>query len=62
MGSGALPAFVRDGFSSAMSESLLLPAAVLLAGLVAVACFERPAHLAPTAEPVEDGVPAGTGR
>ncbi|HET6636530.1 MAG TPA: DHA2 family efflux MFS transporter permease subunit [Streptomyces sp.] len=63
MGGGALPAFLRDGFSSAMSESLLLPAAVLVIGLVAVLFFERPGHLTPAAKPAaEDGVPAGAGR
>ena len=42
--SGAsMPAQVADGFASAMSESMLLPAAVLVVGVVAVLFFERPA-------------------
>ncbi|MBN9610130.1 MAG: MFS transporter [Actinobacteria bacterium 69-20] len=40
--SGALPAFVQPGFARAMGESLLLPAAILLIGLVAVLFFARP--------------------
>ncbi|BDV29454.1 MFS transporter [Microbacterium terricola] len=44
-GTGALPDFVVDGFSSAMAQSMLLPASVLLLGVVAVAFMERPAHL-----------------
>jgi len=42
----ALPPFVLDGFSTAMGQSLLMPAAVLLVGLVAVVFMERPKHLA----------------
>ncbi len=61
MGGGALPDFLRDGFNSAMAESLLLPAAVLVLGLAAVLCFERPGHLRSAAKPAEDGVPAATG-
>lgn len=38
----AMPEFVRDGFSSAMSQSVLLPAVVLLVGFVASLCFSRP--------------------
>jgi hypothetical protein len=30
-----------------MAQALLLPAAVLAAGLVAALCFARPRHLAP---------------
>ncbi|MGX6508838.1 MFS transporter [Rhodococcus sp. SJ-2] len=39
---GEIPEFVRDGFSSAMAESTLLPAAVLAVGFVASLCFARP--------------------
>ena len=42
-GSG-LPSAVYDPFSKAMSQAMLLPAAVLLIGLVAVMFFTRPAH------------------
>ncbi|TWF79128.1 EmrB/QacA subfamily drug resistance transporter [Pseudonocardia hierapolitana] len=40
-----LPAAQHGAFAAAMAQSLLLPAGVLLAGLVAVLCFARPAHL-----------------
>jgi EmrB/QacA subfamily drug resistance transporter len=56
--SGKLPAALLDGFSAAMAESMLLPAAVIVLGLIAALCFARPAHLraaapeAPTGEPV----------
>src|SRR5690606_26094354 len=36
-GSGQLPAAAIDGFSAAMAESMILPAAVMLVGLIAVA-------------------------
>ena len=43
-GSGAtMPAPIASGFADAMSESMMLPAAVLLIGVVAVLFFERPA-------------------
>ena len=41
---GGLPEVLREPFARAMGESLLLPAAVLLIGLVAVLFFERPTH------------------
>ncbi|MFD1825627.1 MULTISPECIES: DHA2 family efflux MFS transporter permease subunit [Mumia] len=41
----SLPDAAREGFSAAMSQSLLLPAAVLVLGLVAVLLYERPRHL-----------------
>jgi MFS family permease len=44
-GGGRLPEALRDGFSTAMAQSLLLPAAVLVVGWVAVLCFARPRHL-----------------
>jgi EmrB/QacA subfamily drug resistance transporter len=40
-----LPPAQHGAFAAAMSQSLLLPAGVLLAGLVAVLCFARPLHL-----------------
>jgi hypothetical protein len=36
-----------------MAQALLLPAAVLAAGLVAALCFARPRHLAPRKPDVE---------
>ena len=48
-GGGPLPVPLRAGFSTAMGQSLLLPAAVLVVGWVAVLCFARPRHqMAPT--------------
>ncbi|KHL14569.1 UNVERIFIED_CONTAM: multidrug MFS transporter [Mumia flava] len=44
---GSLPAQAVEGFSSAMGQSLLLPAAVLVIGLVAVLCYARPTQLRP---------------
>ena len=41
-GQGALPAFVVDGFSTAMAQSVLLPACVLLIGVAAVLFLRRP--------------------
>ncbi|MCU1570353.1 MAG: family efflux transporter permease subunit [Naasia sp.] len=56
IGGGTLPAVLQDGFSSAMGQSLLLPAAVALVGAVVVAFFAKPqashgwsAPVAPTA-------------
>jgi EmrB/QacA subfamily drug resistance transporter len=40
-----LPAIVRDPFSQAMADAMLLPAAVLVLGLVSVLFFELPRHL-----------------
>jgi hypothetical protein len=56
---GKLPPALHAGFSSAMAESMLLPAAVIVLGLVAALCFARPTNLraaapeAPTGEPVD---------
>lgn len=42
---GALPGAVQAGFATAMGNSLLLPAGVLVIGLIAVLCFARPTGL-----------------
>ena len=42
---GPLPEALRDPFATAMAQSMLLPAAVLVIGFVAVACFATPRHL-----------------
>lgn len=42
-----LPNVIADQFSTAMAESVLLPAVVLLIGLIAALAFERPDHVAP---------------
>ncbi|MFT4051056.1 MAG: DHA2 family efflux MFS transporter permease subunit [Microbacterium sp.] len=44
---GQLPDAVVGGFSDAMAQATLLPASVLLLGVVAVLFLQRPAHLAP---------------
>jgi EmrB/QacA subfamily drug resistance transporter len=41
---GPLPPALHAGYSAAMAESMLLPAAVLVIGLVAVLCFAAPSH------------------
>lgn len=41
--SGRVPEMLRDGFTSAMAQSLVLPAIVLLIGMVAVSFYARPA-------------------
>lgn len=55
----AMPEFVRDGFSTAMAQSVLLPSAILLVGFVASLCFSRTEI---RAFPSEDAVPAGDER
>lgn len=40
-----MPEALRDPFATAMAQSMLLPAAVLVIGVVAVACFATPRHL-----------------
>jgi EmrB/QacA subfamily drug resistance transporter len=42
-----LPPQLADGFASAMSQAILLPAAVLLVGIVAVLCYQAPSHHRP---------------
>ncbi|MBV9921197.1 MAG: DHA2 family efflux MFS transporter permease subunit [Pseudonocardia sp.] len=49
----ALPPALHAGYSAAMGQALLLPAAVLLAGLVAALCFATPRHLAARRPDVE---------
>ncbi len=53
----ALPPALRAGFGAAMAQALLLPAAVLVFGLVAALCFATPRHLVarrPDAQPVRN--------
>ncbi|WP_072806876.1 DHA2 family efflux MFS transporter permease subunit [Rhodococcoides yunnanense] len=40
--SGRVPEMLRDGFTTAMAQSLILPAIVLLVGMVAVSFYARP--------------------
>ncbi|MBM7368316.1 DHA2 family efflux MFS transporter permease subunit [Gordonia hydrophobica] len=42
VGTGTLPSFLVDPFSTAMAQSLLLPAAVMLVGVIAVMFMVRP--------------------
>jgi EmrB/QacA subfamily drug resistance transporter len=55
-GAGSLPAAVAEKFSDAMAQTMLLPPAALLVGLVAVLFFERPRHAgyAPTTTPAAE--------
>ncbi|MET0189752.1 MAG: MFS transporter, partial [Pseudonocardia sediminis] len=48
---GALPPVARDAFAAAMAQALLLPAAVLVVGFVAVVFFATPRHLLARREP-----------
>jgi EmrB/QacA subfamily drug resistance transporter len=40
-GGGPVPAFVKDAFSTALSQAILLPAGILLIGVIAAALFIR---------------------
>ncbi|MFI6673518.1 DHA2 family efflux MFS transporter permease subunit [Kribbella sp. NPDC050470] len=42
---GTLPELMHQGFSDSMAQSLILPAVVLLVGLVAALMFVKPTHL-----------------
>ena len=46
MGGGQMPPFVAEPFSRALAESMYLPAAVILVGLLAALFFELPHHMA----------------
>jgi EmrB/QacA subfamily drug resistance transporter len=61
-GTGPLPAFLDDPFATAMAQSMLLPAAVLVIGWVAALCFATPRHLErqpEAAEPAREEAHAG---
>ncbi|WP_269457433.1 MFS transporter [Microbacterium pygmaeum] len=49
-GGGTLPPFVVDGFSQAMAQSILLPAGVMIIGVIAVLFLRRPVTTAATAD------------
>jgi EmrB/QacA subfamily drug resistance transporter len=51
--SGVLPAPLHDGFSTAMAQSMLLPAAVALMGAVIVLFFAKPKQTVTWAQPGE---------
>ncbi len=51
-GGGHLPAQVFAPFSQAMSESMLLPACVLVLGFLAAISFARPSHQVRSGQPV----------
>ena len=56
-GGGNLPAQVFEPFSTAMSQSMLLPAGVLVIGFLAAISFQRPRHLMrPVGEPEPEPV------
>jgi hypothetical protein len=54
-GVAQLPPALHDAFSTAMAQSLLLPAGVLLVGIVAVVGFALPRHLVREAVPEPAG-------
>ncbi|MFI8633174.1 MFS transporter [Microbacterium sp. NPDC077663] len=45
-GGGGMPPVVAEGFSAAMAQAMILPAAVIAIGVVLVLFLRRPAHLA----------------
>ncbi|SER51197.1 drug resistance transporter, EmrB/QacA subfamily [Propionibacterium cyclohexanicum] len=55
-GSGRLPAAIAPGFSTAMAQAMLLPAAVLMAGIIAVLFLRR--HDPDSAAGWDESVPA----
>lgn len=60
---GQLPAMVREGFATAMGETLYLPAAVLLIGVAAALFFIKPRHQTPPPAPTRPaGDPAASGQ
>ncbi|MGN8026637.1 MFS transporter [Microbacterium sp. 22242] len=58
--SGSMPPFVVDGFSKAMSESLLLPAAVMIVALVASLFLTRYRAPESAAAPADGGAAGST--
>jgi hypothetical protein len=44
-GTGKLPEALQQGFSDSMAQSLILPAVVLLIGVLAALMFARPTHM-----------------
>ncbi|TDW88567.1 DHA2 family efflux MFS transporter permease subunit [Kribbella sp. VKM Ac-2566] len=57
--SGRLPEMVRQGFSDSMAQSMVLPALVLLVGLVAALLFVAPSHLQKQTDEATQPVEAG---
>jgi len=55
-----LPAMVRVPFSQAMSDAMLLPAGVLVLGLLSVLFFQLPRHLTRPVEPQPGSTEAPT--
>ena len=53
-----LPAIVREPFSSAMADTLLLPVGVLMLGFVSVLFFQLPRHLMARKEQAAQPEPA----
>ncbi|MGQ4601040.1 DHA2 family efflux MFS transporter permease subunit [Nocardia sp. R6R-6] len=50
-GTGPIPEVVKDAFSAALGQSTLLPAGILLIGVIATVLFVRHARSAPAAAP-----------
>ena len=58
---GALPEFLQAGFTTSMAQAILLPAAVLVIGLIAAAFFARPEGLGKPASWNPGGAAAADG-
>ena len=58
---GALPEFLQAGFTTSMAQAILLPAAVLVIGLIAAAFFARPEGLGKPASWNPGGTAAADG-
>ncbi|MCZ2402120.1 DHA2 family efflux MFS transporter permease subunit [Paenarthrobacter sp. Z7-10] len=57
--SGSLPAALHAGFSSAMGESILLPASVIVLGAAVALFFAKPSSVAGWGKPDDGGAQAG---
>ncbi|MCL2516302.1 MAG: MFS transporter [Microbacteriaceae bacterium] len=57
--STVLPSFLKQAFTNAMSETLMLPASVILVAAVCAIFFVKPAHLRGEHAAAQAGAPAG---
>lgn len=57
-GTGMMPEAIKIPFAQALSEAMLLPAAVIVVGGVAALFFERPRHQRPRAVPAGSTLPS----
>jgi EmrB/QacA subfamily drug resistance transporter len=59
-GAGQLPVALRSGFATAMAQSVLLPAAVVVIALIAALCFATPIHMRRKAAPAAPAASAAS--